>query len=97
LITANLPYIPSKTLDGLTKLHFEPRLALDGGEDGTKFIGELLDGAKNLLKPGGLLLLEIESTCSEQVLKLAQISFPDAQSELLNDYANLPRIVKIQK
>lgn len=97
LITANLPYIPSKTLDGLTDLRFEPRLALDGGEDGTKFIGELLEGAKSLLRPGGLLLLEIETTYSERVLQMAQIAFPDAKSVLLYDYANLPRIVKIQK
>jgi release factor glutamine methyltransferase len=95
LITANLPYIPSRTLDTLPELRFEPRLALDGGENGVLYIKKLLEQAINVLKPGGLILLEIESSISELVTQLAYTTFPNAQIDILFDYANLPRIAKI--
>ena len=49
LIVSNLPYVPSAELDSpelldsdKAGLRFEPRLALDGGEDGLVFIQQLL-------------------------------------------------------
>jgi release factor glutamine methyltransferase len=97
LITANLPYIPKNTLDSLPLLRFEPRLALNGGEDGLLFIDRLLEQSMNNLNPGGMILLEIEATISELVLQQARSYFHEARIDLQFDYANLPRIVKIQK
>lgn len=97
LIAANLPYIPYRTLNCLPLLRFEPRLALDGGEDGLSFIKRLLEQAKDCLNPGGLILLEIEATISELVMQQARINFTEGIIDLLFDYANLPRIVKIQR
>jgi release factor glutamine methyltransferase len=97
LITANLPYIPTATLDELAALRFEPRLALDGGKEGIDLITPLLQQSVTLCKPGGMILLEIESTISDRVIKLARTNFPEAQIDLLFDYANLPRIVKINR
>ena len=37
LICANLPYIPSETLEDLEVARYEPKLALDGGKDGLRF------------------------------------------------------------
>jgi release factor glutamine methyltransferase len=97
LITANLPYIPTDTLNGLNSLRYEPRMALDGGNDGTLFIGQLLNQAVTNLNPGGLILLEIEATISEIVNKQVKNHIPSARIEVVFDYANNPRIVKIHR
>ncbi len=60
LIVANLPYIPSEvisTLDSEVRDH-DPRLALDGGTDGTFLILELIRSIPGKLKSGGLIVLE---------------------------------------
>jgi release factor glutamine methyltransferase len=61
LITANPPYIPSGDIAGLDVdvRDFEPRLALDGGEDGLTIIRRLLEQAPRYLVPGGLIALEV--------------------------------------
>jgi release factor glutamine methyltransferase len=61
LITANPPYIPSAEIAGLDTdvRDFEPRLALDGGEDGLVIIRRLLDAAPRYLAPGGMLAMEV--------------------------------------
>lgn len=61
LIMSNPPYIPSGEIIALQPevSRFEPRLALDGGEDGLAFYRHLLLSAPPLLKPGGALALEI--------------------------------------
>jgi release factor glutamine methyltransferase len=58
-ITANPPYVPTKTIDTLAReVRREPRLALDGGEDGLDLIRRVIGEAKERLSPGGILLLE---------------------------------------
>ncbi|MCQ2559382.1 MAG: peptide chain release factor N(5)-glutamine methyltransferase [Clostridia bacterium] len=63
LVLANLPYIPSQQMAGLMRdvRDFEPVLALDGGSDGLQLYRRLRPQAEKLLRPGGLLLLEIMS------------------------------------
>ena len=59
LITANPPYIPRALLAGLPpEVRREPRLALDGGEDGLALIRRIIRGAPARLKRGAALLLE---------------------------------------
>jgi len=64
IIFANLPYIPSKRISQLdaSVKNFEPIIALDGGEDGLKYIDQVLKQAKSFLKPEGHLLLEVDDT-----------------------------------
>jgi release factor glutamine methyltransferase len=97
LILANLPYIPSPTLNTLDVRHYEPSLALDGGEDGLRLIRQLLEQAPAHLQSGGAVFLEIEATLETQVKQIAQAVFPQARIDLLTDYAELPRLVKIQQ
>jgi len=96
LICANLPYIPSKTLAQLAVARHEPLSALDGGPDGLRLIAALLTQAKNQVKPGGLILLEIESTQGISALALAQSQFLDADIQVLPDLAGHPRLLTIQ-
>jgi release factor glutamine methyltransferase len=60
LVVANLPYIPSADIPGLSAdVRTEPRLALDGGADGLDLVRRLLAEAPGLLAPGGAVVLEI--------------------------------------
>jgi release factor glutamine methyltransferase len=96
LICANLPYIPSIELDKLKVGHWEPRLALDGGQDGLSLIRRLLKQAPASLAPGGLLLMEIEAGQGQAVLSLARQAFSEAEMALFQDLAGRDRLVRIQ-
>jgi len=59
-VISNPPYIPTGLLAGLpADVRHEPRLALDGGEDGLAVYRPLIDQAAGVLKRGGLLAVEI--------------------------------------
>ncbi|MFT4955137.1 MAG: release factor glutamine methyltransferase [Brevundimonas sp.] len=61
LVVSNPPYIPSKdieTLDPEVRDH-DPRLALDGGEDGLDAYRLLAPEIRRILKPGGIFAVEI--------------------------------------
>lgn len=96
LVCANLPYIPSGTVDGLAVARHEPRLALDGGADGLHLVERLLDDARRVTAPGGLLLLEIEAGQGESAPQRAHDRLPGAAIDLLRDLAGLPRLLRIQ-
>lgn len=59
-IIANPPYIPSGELAGLMSevRDYEPREALDGGEEGTELFAKFFKAFPRMLKPGGLFLAE---------------------------------------
>ncbi len=86
LVCANLPYIPSKTLEGLELTRWEPALALDGGPDGLDLIRRLLVklagssfSTLGVLAPESLVLLEIEASQGAAVVRLAEEAFPGAR------------------
>jgi release factor glutamine methyltransferase len=60
LIVCNPPYIPSRDIPLLDKSvrDFEPRIALDGGEDGLVFYRSISALWKTVLRSGGSLLFE---------------------------------------
>ncbi|MBD2394498.1 peptide chain release factor N(5)-glutamine methyltransferase [Cyanobacterium aponinum FACHB-4101] len=61
LIVSNPPYIPSQMVLELEPevVNHEPKIALDGGEDGLKDIRYLIKNAPNFLVKDGFLILEI--------------------------------------
>ncbi len=95
LIAANLPYIPSEKLKSLPVARHEPLLALDGGPDGLDLIKLLLHQSREHLKPGGMIILEIEEGQSESASTVAEALLPGGKMSILNDLANHPRILKI--
>jgi release factor glutamine methyltransferase len=96
VICANLPYIPTKTLEELEVFGREPTLALDGGPDGLSLIRRLLPQAVQRLPSDGLLLLEIENTQGQAAVRLAYDFFPKAQIDLLPDLAGHDRLIRIE-
>ncbi|MFW6457074.1 MAG: peptide chain release factor N(5)-glutamine methyltransferase [Planctomycetota bacterium] len=69
LIASNPPYIPTGEIDDLQPevSEWEPREALDGGEDGLDAIRELVPRAADFLAAGGWLILEIGESQAEDV------------------------------
>jgi release factor glutamine methyltransferase len=72
LILSNPPYIPTKVVDGLApEVGFEPRAALDGGNDGLVFYRALLALYPQYLAPSGKMILEIGYDQGELLRELA--------------------------
>ena len=72
LIVSNPPYIERKDLKNLSDdiKRYEPRKALDGGNDGLDLIKIVIYKSKNILKIKGMLALEIGN---EQIKKVSKI------------------------
>jgi release factor glutamine methyltransferase len=96
LICANLPYIPTRSLDGLEVAQYEPRTALDGGTDGLQWIKQLIDQALEHLSPGGLLALEIQFDQGDQVVELVKKVFKNVKVEKRQDLAGLDRVITVE-
>ena len=72
LIVSNPPYIRKKDIKNLDDdiKKFEPKLALDGGNDGLDVIKKVIYKSKSILKLNGMLALEIGN---EQYKKVSKI------------------------
>ncbi len=95
LVCANLPYIPTVKLNNLENLKFEPRSALDGGDDGLTHISRLINQAKEKINTPGLILLEFESEQSNAIDQLLKNKFPNQNCTVIHDYGNRPRLARI--
>ncbi len=97
LAVSNPPYIPTRELPKLMpEVRREPRLALDGGQNGLAAIAAVIERVSEALKPGGVLALEFGRGQSGRVCAmLALRGFKDAQ--ILKDAQGLERIALVQK
>ena len=94
IIVSNPPYIKSKELKNLTDdiKKYEPRMALDGGNDGLDLIKKVIYKSKYILKTNGTLAIEIGN---EQIKKVSNILIDNKFriKELIKDYKNNVRCV----
>ena len=98
VIMANLPYIPSArvaVLDDSVK-EYEPHLALDGGEDGLKYIKKLISQAHKRLNPGGKIILEVDYTHDEQFLR-NNLELDEMELSTQRDQFERMRFVVVEK
>ena len=72
LVVSNPPYIMKKDIRNLNDdiKKFEPKLALDGGNDGLDVIKKVIYKSKSILKFNGMLALEIENGQLKKVSKI---------------------------
>ncbi|MGH3913708.1 MAG: putative protein N(5)-glutamine methyltransferase [Pseudonocardiaceae bacterium] len=71
ILVANAPYVPTEAIGLLppeARLH-EPRVALDGGEDGLEVLRRVIDAAPRWLAPGGYLLVETSERQAPQAVE----------------------------
>lgn len=92
LIVANLPYIPSKIYENLDESvkNYEPKLALEAGEDGIKYYTQLIDEIRKR-KCKVILLIEIDPSITKN---LREYLYEDTL--LIKDLRNLDRFLLIR-
>lgn len=94
MIVSNPPYIKSEAIDTLMPevRDYEPRQALDGGEDGLLFYRRILKESSRYLRKGGMLLFEIGYDQGEAVSGLMeQAGFLEVR--VVRDYGGMDRVV----
>lgn len=93
LIVSNPPYLASWDWDKVEReLEYEPRLALDGGEDGLDFYRRIIPQAAKHLEPGGLIALEVGWWQAEMVSKWFQEA-GYGKIQRFRDYLHIERVV----
>lgn len=71
LIISNPPYIKHDDLKGLqSEVLYEPRSALDGGEDGLRFYRAIIENYKHTIKKGGKICFEVGAEEAGSVCKM---------------------------
>ena len=94
ILISNPPYIPTKEIDTLmeeVKSH-DPRLALDGHEDGLYFYRRICTEGRAYLKKGGWLLFEIGCDQGKDVANLME-NAGFSQVQIRKDLSGLDRVV----
>jgi len=93
LLVSNPPYIPSGDLAGLPEevRDFEPRSALDGGEDGLDCLRALAQDGPGFLRDDGAIALEVGFGQADAVAGL--LGEQAGSVEIRKDYAGRDRIV----
>lgn len=94
MLVSNPPYIRTKELETLMPevREHEPEMALDGTEDGIYFYKKILEGSRNHLKKGGMLLFEIGCDQAVEVSGLMRKA-GYGEVRVIKDYAGHDRVV----
>ena len=94
ILVSNPPYIRSAVVDTLMPevKDYEPRIALDGEEDGLVFYRRILSDCKKNLKKGGMLFFEIGYDQAEDVKGMMEQS-GFLEVTVKKDFGGLDRVV----
>jgi len=94
LIVSNPPYVVKREINRLSSdiKKFEPRIALDGGNDGLDVIKKVIYKSKYILKSNGILGLEIGTGQYNSVKRLLKLN-NFKQKILIKDYNNNIRCI----
>jgi release factor glutamine methyltransferase len=92
-VVSNPPYVGESEEDTvqLEVRKFEPRNAVFAGPKGTEVIARLIPQAKQILRPGGWLIMEISGTVAEGVRQLLE-GWQDVQVK--PDLQSIPRVAR---
>ena len=93
VVVANLPYVASAEVNARHgSLGYEPRLALDGGQDGLDLLRRLLDELPSRAAAGATAFLE---TGFDQAGAVQALAPAGASVEVVPDLAGLDRVVRV--
>ena len=94
LVVSNPPYVIKREINRLSGdiKKFEPRIALDGGNDGLDVIKKVIYKSRYILKSNGILALEIGTGQYLSVMKLLKAS-NFRKKILIKDYRNNIRCI----
>jgi release factor glutamine methyltransferase len=95
VLTANPPYIPDHEWADVPEnvRGFEPEGALRGGADGMDFIRPLLAGGPDVLRSGGMILIETAASTAQECLAIAAADERLRGAKILKDHEGLERVV----
>jgi release factor glutamine methyltransferase len=99
LIVSNPPYIRSRVLESLSPevRLYEPRLALDGGEDGMTYIEKILSEGVDYLQPDGWILVEMDPAQIPRALDWMAQTGRYEECSRVKDYSHQYRLVMGRK
>ncbi len=99
MIVSNPPYIKTSEIDTLQPeiSKFEPRGALDGGEDGLKYYKQIIGRADEYLKQSGLLIIELGAGQLREVQEIISSSAKYAGTSVKKDLSGLDRVLVAEK
>ncbi len=97
VMTAVAPYVPTDEIRLLPRdvRAFEPRLALDGGPDGTDLLLDVVRRSVAWLRPGGWLLLELGGDQAEPIGRAAEAAGFGAPDVMVDDEGD-PRAICVR-
>ena len=97
LITANPPYIKSGEIVSLDQevRDFEPRIALDGGEDGLDFYRRIAERIRRYIVRGGMCIMECGEGQAQEIIRIFRETARCDFAMVVRDDAGVERIVKI--
>jgi len=96
VIVTNPPYIPTAEIETLQRevKDYEPRLALDGGEDGMDIYRRIATQAMEYLNKGGVLIMEVGAGEAQEIAKMFK---GDIYTIIAQDFNGVERYVKVIK
>jgi len=99
VVVSNPPYISEADAPGLpTEIRdHEPHAALFGGTTGTEIYARLIEQSGRLLRPGGVLVLELGYNSADEVRKMFHVERCWANVSITNDLAGIPRVIAAER
>ena len=96
VVVSNPPYLSDdEAADLPADVQREPSVALIAGTDGMDVLQRLIVGAREYVKPGGLLAMEIDPRRLEAVESLVRKTFASGEIAVFKDHAGLDRMVTV--
>jgi release factor glutamine methyltransferase len=97
LILANLPYLTPGQIMENPELAAEPRIALDGGDDGMTQVRRLIADIPRVLRTTGALVLELDPGHVTEAVREATTHLPEARIHVEHDLENRERFVIVER
>ena len=96
VVVSNPPYLSDdEAADLPADVQREPSVALIAGTDGMNVLQRLIVGAREYVKPGGVLAMEIDPRRLEAVESLVRKTFAGGEVAVVKDHAGLERVVTV--